>query len=137
MAFNDDASEYAKIKSMERLICRKDNTDVASMEIEENSLDIVYFSNLMTSYRKSLSAISILPDTGKRNLTSNIKLFLNKSANFEEKINRKMYVKRSKIFEIVPEYFKRKWSYLKLNNFNFKKYVLNQKINKKEGSCKS
>ena len=48
-----------------------------------------------------------------------------------------MYVKRSKIFDIVPEYFKRKWSYLKLNNFNFKKYVLNQKINKKEGSCKS
>ena len=137
MVFNDDTSEYAKIKSMEKLICRKDNTDIVDIEIEENSLDIIYSSALMLSYRKSLSDISILPDTGKRNLTSNIKLFLNKSANFEEKINRKMYVKRSKIFDIVPEYFKRKWSYLKLNNFNFKKYVLNQKINKKEGSCKS
>ena len=85
----------------------------------------------MTSYRKSLSAISIIPDTGKRNLTSNIKLFLNKHVNLSDRIKRKIFNKHNIILSDIPNYFINKWSYLNLTDKEFKRYVMNQKINRK------
>ena len=59
------------------------------------------------------------------------KLFLNKHVNLSDRIKRKIFNKHNIILSDIPNYFINKWSYLNLTDKEFKRYVLNQKINKK------
>ena len=127
---NSSKTSYTEFMEVERIILRMQNR-IVNVEKGTNEIILTLSKTLHLENFKSLLDFSPIMNENKTPLLKFIKLFLNKHVNLSDRIKRKIFNKHNIILSDIPNYFINKWSYLNLTDKEFKRYVMNQKINRK------
>ena len=127
---NSSKMSYTELMEVERIILRMQNR-IVNVEKGTNEIILTLSKTLHLENFKSLLDFSPIMNENKTPLLKFIKLFLNKHVNLSDRIKRKIFNKHNIILSNIPNYFINKWSYLNLTDKEFKRYVMNQKINRK------
>lgn len=122
--------ESTLMSEVERKVHRMQDR-IVNIEKNSNQIILTFSKFLHLENFKSISDFSPLTNDTKKSLLDSIKLFLDKNLGIADKIRRKIFGKHKIILNSVPNYFINKWSYLDLDDKEFKRYVINQKINRK------
>ena len=127
---NSSKTSYTEFMEVERIILRMQNR-IVNVVKGTNEIILTLSRTLHLENFKSLLDFSPIMNENKTPLLKFIKLFLNKYVNLSDRIKRKIFNKHNIILSDIPNYFINKWSYLNLTDKEFKRYVMNQKINRK------
>ena len=127
---NSSKMSYTELLEAEKIILRMQNR-IVNVEKGTNEIILTLSKTLHLENFKSLLDFSPIMNEKKPPLLKFIKLFLNKHVNLSDRIKRKIFNKHNIILSDIPNYFINKWSYLNLTDKEFKRYVMNQKINRK------
>ena len=127
---NSSKTSYTEFMEVERIILRMQNR-IVNVVKGTNEIILTLSRTLHLENFKSLLDFSPIMNENKTPLLKFIKLFLNKHVNLSDRIKRKIFNKHNIILSDIPNYFINKWSYLNLTDKEFKRYVMNQKINRK------
>ena len=127
---NSSKASYTEFLEVERIILRMQNR-IVNVEKGTNEIILTLSKTLHLENFKSLLDFSPIMNENKSPLLKFIKLFLNKHVNLSDRIKRKIFNKHNIILSDIPNYFINKWSYLNLTDKEFKRYIMNQKINRK------
>ena len=127
---NSSKTSYTEFMEVERIILRMQNR-IVNVVKGTNEIILTLSRTLHLEDFKSILDFSPIMNENKTPLLKFIKLFLNKHVNLSDRIKRKIFNKHNIILSDIPNYFINKWSYLNLTDKEFKRYVLNQKINRK------
>ena len=127
---NSSKTSYTEFMEVERIILKMQNR-IVNVVKGTNEIILTLSRTLHLENFKSLLDFSPIMNENKTPLLKFIKLFLNKHVNLSDRIKRKIFNKHNIILSDIPNYFINKWSYLNLTDKEFKRYVMNQKINRK------